>query len=170
MPLLVISSSVLIWVGMWALLSRIFSASSRFLRNLLIALAGLLVASLFGEFAQFAAFAWTWSAAATYEYAVTWLILAATCFLHLREVGSSHLLLKGALVTALLITAIAVQTLQLSEAFSASGRQNIARQLMPPAFRAVSPRDQIAFFGEIADLKATLDDDRRRAKPNEAGR
>ncbi len=169
-PLLVLASSVLIWVGMWALLSRIFSGSSRFLRNLLIALAGLFVASLYGEFAQFAAFAWTWSTAATYEYAATWLVLAATCFLHLREIGSAHLLLKGAIVTALLVTAIAVQTLQLSEAFSDSGRQKMARLLMPPAFRAVPLRDQITFFGEIADLKATLDDDRRRGRPHEAGR
>jgi hypothetical protein len=41
---------------------------------------------------------------------------------------------------------------------------------MPPAFRAVPFRDQAAFFGEIANLKAKLDGDRVEARLREAGR
>ena len=92
------------------------------------------------------------------------------CRLHLREVGPARLLFKGALVTTLLATAIAVQTLQRSEAFSDSGRQNTTRLLMPPSFRAVPFRDENAFFGDIANLKAKLDRDRNQAKPVEAAR
>jgi hypothetical protein len=169
-PLLVIAAIIVAWVGIWALLSRIFSGRSHFLPNLLIALAGLLVFSLYDEFARFSAFALTWSTASTYQYVAVWSILAAVCFLHLREVGLARLLLKGALVTVLLAIAIAVQTLQQSEAFSDSGRQNTARQLMPPALRLVPLRDETAFFGEIADLKARLDGDRTEAKPAGTGR
>jgi Inner membrane component of T3SS, cytoplasmic domain len=167
-PLLVIAATLLAWVAMWALLSRIFSGRSHFLSNLLIALAGLFAFSLYDELARFSAFALTWPTATTYEYVAVWSILAAVCFLHLREVGLARLWLKGALVTALLAIAIAVQTLQQSEAFSDSGRQNIARQLMPPALRLVPLRDESAFFGEIADLKARLDADRTETKPVEA--
>src|SRR5690349_15675396 len=39
-PLVAMCVTVLGWAGIWALLSRIFSGSSRFLRNLLITLAG----------------------------------------------------------------------------------------------------------------------------------
>jgi hypothetical protein len=99
-PLLTIVATVLVWAGIWALLSRIFSGSSHLLRNLLITLAGGLAFSLYHEFARVSAFAWTWSGASTYQYVATWSILAAVCFLHLREVGRTRLKLKGAIVVA----------------------------------------------------------------------
>jgi hypothetical protein len=71
-------------------------------------------------------------------------------------------------VAALLVTAIALQTLQRSEAFSDYGRQYTTHQLMPPAFRAVRLTEQNAFFGEIANLKTRLDGDRVNARPSEA--
>jgi hypothetical protein len=169
-PLLTIVATVVVWSGLWALLSRIFSGRSHFLHNLLIVLAGAFALSLYNEFAQVAAFAWTWPAAGIYQYVVVWSILAAMCFFHLREVGPARLWLKGAIVTTVLATAIAAQTLQRSEAFSDSGRQNTTRLLMPPAFRAVPFRDADAFLGEITDLKGKLDRDRSQVKSVEAGR
>jgi pSer/pThr/pTyr-binding forkhead associated (FHA) protein len=168
--LLVVAATAVGWVGIWALLARIFSGHARFLNNLLIALTGILVFSFYNEFAQYLGFAWTWSIPASYEYVVAWLILGMTCFMHLREVGSTHLWPKGLIVTALLVVAIAVQTIQRSEAFSASGRQGIAQVLMPPAFRAVRLQDPDGFFSEIANLKATLDSDRAKAGPDDSGR
>jgi asparagine N-glycosylation enzyme membrane subunit Stt3 len=166
-PLLSIVATVLVWAGIWALLSRIFSGRSHLWRNLLITLAGGLAFSLYHEFARVSAFAWTWSVASTYQYVATWSILAAVCFLHLREVGRTRLKLKGAIMVALLVIAIAFQTLQRSEAFSDHGRQYTTHQLMPPAFRAVRLTDQNVFFGEIANLKTRLDGDRVHARPNE---
>jgi hypothetical protein len=93
-PLLAIAGMLIIWVGVWALLSRIFSGGSRFLQNLLIAL----------------------------------------------------------------------------EAFSDSGRQNTARLLMPPALRLAPLRDESAFFGDIAKLRAKIDGDRSQARADEARR
>lgn len=93
---------------------------------------------------------------------------AAICFLHLREIGPARLWLKGAVVTTVLATAIAAQTLQRSEAFSDFGRQTTTRLLMPPALRAVPVRDQGVFFGEIAHLKARIDGDRSQARPDPA--
>lgn len=169
-PLLGIAAAVLVWAGLWALLSRIFSGSSHLLRNLLIALAGGLAFSLYHEWARLLAFAWNWPAASTYQYVATWSILAAVVFLHLREVGRTRLKLKGAVVAALLVAGIAFQALQRSEAFSDQGRQYSTHQLMPPALRAVRLTEQGVFFGEIANLKARLDSDRVHARPNEAAR
>jgi hypothetical protein len=169
-PLLVVAGTVLAWAGLWALLSRIFSGRSHFLRNLLIALTGLFIFSLYDQAARFAAFAWTWPVANTYQYVAVWSILAAVCFLHLRETGPGRLLLKGAVVTTLLATAIALQTLQQSEAFSDSGRQTTTHLLMPPAFRLAPLRDESAFFADIGRLRAKLDGDRSEARAGEAGR
>jgi pSer/pThr/pTyr-binding forkhead associated (FHA) protein len=166
---LVVAATIAAWVGIWALMARIFSGHARFLNNLLIGLAGFFVFTFYNEFAQYLGFAWTWSIPASYEYVAVWLILGLTCFLHLREIGSTHLWPKGLIVTALLVIAIAAQTIQRSEAFSVSGRQGIAQVLMPPAFRAVRLQDQDSFFGAIAGLKATLDSDRAQAARPDGG-
>jgi hypothetical protein len=151
---------------MWALLSRIFSGRSHFFRNLLIALSGAFAVSFYSELAKYLAFAWTFSLASTYEYIAMWIVVAAVCLLHLREVGHTRLWLKGGVVAALLIVAVSVQTLQRSEALSDSGRQITLHILMPPSLRAVPYRSEADFFGRVENLKATLDGDRAQTKPN----
>jgi hypothetical protein len=165
-PLLSACGAILTWVGMWALLSRIFAGRSHFFRHLLIALSGAFALSFYGEFAKYLAFAWTRPVAGTYEYVAIWIIVAAVCFFHLREVGSTRLWLKGALVAALLVVAISVQTLQRSQALSDSGRQTTLHILLPPSLRAVPYRSEADFFGAVGDLKATLDRDRVQTGPS----
>ena len=166
-PLLTFAGVMVVWVGIWALLSRIFAGRSHFIRNLLIALSGFLASLIYNEFARYASFALTWPVPSTYEYAAAWLILAVVLFLHLRVISATRLLLKGGIVAVLLVVAIGVQALQRSEAFSDLGRQNAARLLLPPAFRAVSLRSPDAFFADVADLKTRIDSDRRQARPGE---
>jgi Inner membrane component of T3SS, cytoplasmic domain len=166
-PLLAFAGVVLVWVGIWALLSRLLAGRSQFRRNLMIALAGVLASLVYAELAKYAAFGLTWPVLSDYEYAATWLILAAICFLHLRAISARGMRLKGAIVAGLLVLAIGVQTLQRSEAFSDQGRQNTTRLLLPPAFRTVSLRTPDTFFANVADLKAEIDADRRQVKRNE---
>jgi hypothetical protein len=168
-PLLTVCGALLVWVGIWALLSRILSGRAQFLRNLLIALGGTFVFSLYNELSQYFAFAWTWPAPSSYEYVAIWSVIACVCFLHLREVGRTRMWLKGALVAVLLVVVIAVQSLQRMDALSDSGRQITAHVLMPPALRAVPYKSEAAFFGEVGNLKAALDGDRTQARPD-AGR
>jgi FHA domain-containing protein len=163
-PTLTMIGTVVAWVGVWALLSRLFSGRSHFLRHLLIAQAGLIAFWIYSEFAQVASFSLTWSAVFTYGYVVSWIVLAAICFLHLREVGRTHLLAKGVVVGLLLVVAIAVQTVQRSEAFANSGRPNVNHVLMPPSLRLAPLRNEQAFFDDIAGLKAQLDADRAEAR------
>ena len=169
-PVLSVAAVVIVWVGVWALLSRILSGAARFERNLLIALAAVLGFSLFNEFAQFSAFALTWRIPTSYGYVAMWLILAAACFFHLREVGRSRLPVKGAAVLALATLAIAIQTLAQSEAFRDSGRQTTAQHLLPPALRLSPVRDETTFFGEIEQLKSRLDRDRSDVHADESAR
>ena len=162
-PTLTMTGMVLAWVGVWALLSRLFAGRAHFLRHLLIAEAGLVGFWIYSQFAQIASFALTWSTVFTYGYIAAWVVLAVICFLHLREVGRTHLMVKGVVVVLLLVVAIGVQTLQRSEAFANSGRSNISHVLMPPSLRLVPLRDEQAFIDDIATLKAKLDADRAEA-------
>lgn len=163
-PLLTMAGVLLAWVGIWALVSRLLAGRSQFVRNLTIALVAVLVSLLYNEFAKYAAFGLTWPVPGDYEYAATWSILAAGCFLHLRAISARGAWLKATIVAVVLLLAIGVQTLQRSEAFSDHGRQNTARLLLPPAFRTVPLRTADQFFANVADLKAGLDADRRQVR------
>jgi hypothetical protein len=163
-PLITVAEWVLVWVALWTVVCRVFFGEAHLLQNLLIALTGLLVFSIYRELAQFAAFAFTWPVAMNYEYAVQSFLIAAVCFFHLRETGRSHLALKGAVVVTLLAVAVAVQTALRFEAVSDFGPQNTARRLLPPALRLAPVRDEADFFAEIERLKAGLDRDRTPAR------
>lgn len=169
-PALGVVIAVLAWAGMWALLSRIFSGRSLFLRPLLITVTGGFAISLYNEIAQFSAYALSWTAPLTYSFGPIWLIVAVMCFLHLAKVGPPRPWLKGSIVAGLLVLAVAAQVLQLTEAFFRSGRQNTVRLLMPPALRIAPLRDEAAFFAEIGKLRSTIDADRAKAGPDDAVR
>ena len=166
-PFLAMCVTVLGWAGIWALLSRIFSGQARFVRNLLIALTGGLAMTLYSWIANFVSYALTWSAPATYSFAAFWSIGAVMCFFHLAKIGPPRLWLKGSVIALLLVVAITVQALQVSEAFFRSGRQNTPRLLMPPSLRIAPLHDQAAFFGDIAKLKGQHDEDRTKARPED---
>ena len=166
-PLLTMAGVLLVWVGIWALVSRLLAGRSQFLRNMMIALVAVLVSLLYSEFAKYASFGLTWRVPTDYEYAATWSILAAACFLHLRLISARGVWLKGTIIAVVLVLAIGAQTLQRSEAFSDLGRQTTARLMLPPAFRTVPLRTPDGFFAEVAGLKAGLDADRHQVKPNQ---
>jgi hypothetical protein len=169
-PLLGVSIAVLTWAGIWALLSRIFSGKSRFLRNFLITLAGGLAISLYNAIAKFSAFALIWQAPLVYSFVPIWSIIAVMCFFHLAKIGPPRPWLKGSAIAVLLVIAVAVQVMQLSEAFFTFGRQNTTRLLLPPGLRIAPVHDTTAFFGEIAKLKSTIDADRAKTSPDDAFR
>jgi hypothetical protein len=158
--LLGIAIMAMVWVALWAILSRIFSGQARLERNVLIALTGLLVFLVYSEFAQVASCALTWRAPVSYDYVVMWSIVAAACFCHLRAIGPAGLKLKAGIVTGLLALVIATQTLTQSELRAEFGQQNYLRRLLPPALRLAPVHDENAFFAEIEQLKTKLDRDR----------
>jgi hypothetical protein len=162
--LLLVSALVLAWVSLWAIVSRVFSGQARFLQNLLIALSGILLVTVAREVSQIAAFSFSWPGAINYEYALQSAIVAVACFFHLREIAPSRLTLKGAVVAALLVLAVAVQTVLRSEAIADFGQQTTVRRLMPPALRLAPLRDESDFFADVARLKAGLDRDRAQAQ------
>jgi FHA domain-containing protein len=169
-PVLVRALMLAGWVGVWAILARVFSGGAHFRRNLVIALSALLALSLYGELVRFTSFALTWSVTTTYAYVGTTFILALICFLHLREIGPTRLKLKGGIVAALLAVAIGLQTVWQSEAFRDFGQQSFVTSLMPPALRLAPIRAEKDFFADVANLKTKVDRDRQDALLRDAQR
>lgn len=149
-----------VWTATWSVLTRIFSGQARFERNLLIALSGMVIYSLYREFTGFAAFAFSWRSLASYQYIGVWSLLAAVCLLHLREVSPARLKLKAGLVIAVLAIGIAVQLLDQSELRTGVDRQATVVRLLPPEFRLAPAQTEETFFTDIEALKSQLDNDR----------
>jgi hypothetical protein len=154
---------VLVWAGVWAMLARIFTGHAAFERNLSIALGGALAFILGVEAFGMAPFALSWSDLAGYDYVGFWALLAVVGFLHVREMSSARLRLKGGVVAALAVVAIGTHTLfQLERSTDTLGldRQGEGHRYLPPAFRLAPLRSEDDFLASAARLKNRIDGDR----------
>ncbi len=165
-PLLAVALIVPAWAAGWAILSRVFSGQARYERHLIVALAGLGVLLLYVQLASYGAYALSWRLLTLYPYVGLWLGAGLMCFLHLRVLGHSRLVLKGGITLALLGGAIAMQTVLQSEARSSAGQQSSLRQLFPPALRLTPVRSEADFFAAVEELKAKLNRDRIESRPS----
>ena len=165
LPLVSMAFFVLMWSAAWAVLSRIFTGHAYFERHLIIALSGVLAFMLFSEAAEFGGFALSLGWLTEYAFAGSWLIFAAVCFFHLREIGPRLLRLKAGMVGALAVGAIALQMLAQSELRSNTGQQAYLRQLKPPGLRLTPPQSENAFFADVEKIQARLDK-ARKEEPN----
>ncbi len=156
-PALAMVAFVTAWTTMWAVLSRVFSGRARFERHLLVALGGLVVFSFYVQVMEYAAFAFSLPALPRYQFFGMWLMVAATCYFHLRAIGPGRLLLKGGGVAAICAVAIATQILMQREERTNVDQQNFVRRLEPPGLRLVAPTTETAFFASAARLKGGLD-------------
>lgn len=161
LPLLAMVLVVLVWTTVWALMSRLFSGAARFERHLSIALVGLLAFFAFDEIADYGSFALSWRSLAEYAYVGNWLLLAALCFFHLREIGPMRLRFKAGLVALIAIAAIGAQTLTKSELSSMFGQQSYLPGLKPPMFRLKTPKSEDEFFADAQRLKDAVDKARK---------
>jgi hypothetical protein len=75
-PLVTLIGIALGWIGLWSLLSRLFSGQSRFLRHVVIAEVAVLAFWIYDELAQVSAFSLTSPVAYGYEYIAAWLAFA----------------------------------------------------------------------------------------------
>ncbi len=164
-PLLALPIITLAWSAAWSILSRIFAGLAHFERNLLIALSGVLAYWIYENAIEVLGFALAWRMLATYQSAGLWALLGIVVFLHLRCIGPRHLMLKGAISAMLVVIAIAIQLVSLTDRVGGVEEPTLMRNFMPPGFRMTALRDEAAFFGDVERLKRKLDHDRSDEPP-----
>ncbi len=155
--LLALALVIVLWTSAWAVISRIFHGHASFGRHLRIAAGGLLVYSIIDTLAGRGAFALSAPALTRYLYVVGWLVFGATCFMHLRALGSARGRLKAVAVGALAALGIATQSLKLADMRASSGQPQILQRLGPPWLRLGGTQPQAAFFDAAGALRADLD-------------
>jgi hypothetical protein len=151
---------LVVWVSIWAGLSRLLSGAANFARHTLIALSGAAAMSLFNILSDWAVFAFSSRPLADYSFVVYWLILGATCFYHLRAISVRYLRTKAVIVAALCLAAAVVQWL-ITTPFSfqqeGNAKNPYLKALWPPEARMIAPQPQDVFFRNIEKIKADLD-------------
>jgi hypothetical protein len=152
---------VLLWSGLWALISRIFVGAARFPRHLAIASGAFLVYTVYTILAQ--ALAFSLSSGMIFGNVATGfgVILGVACFLHLQVIAPSHAPIKAGIIAVLVVAGIAAQLANRAEQVKNGAQPYIAETTLPPAFRLARPKSGDQFFAAVDGLRGTLDADRQ---------
>jgi hypothetical protein len=152
---------VLGWVGLWAILSRLFAGHARFERHLVIALAGVFSFSATDEVLKYLGFAFSVQPVLGYEYLIKWAIAGVVCFYHLQQIAPRRWRLSASVTAALAVLAAGANTLQLGEDHRNYDPPPIQGQFYPPALRLIAPQTDEAFFDHAATLRDQLESSRK---------
>ena len=159
-PLLVVIAAVAVWSGAWTLLSRIVARAARFEAHLLIGLAAMLTISVVNEITDVGAFALSLPALAEARFALSFIILGAAAFYHMRAIGPGRMRLKLAGAAALPVLMIAYHTIVDADQRRTLDPPRFVHLLLPPAFRLAPLKTEDAFLADLGRMKAGLDRER----------
>ncbi len=152
---------IVAWVGVWAILSRIFAGHARFERHLVIALAGIFSASAIDEVLKYIGFAFSVQPVLGYEYLIKWAIAGLVCFCQLQLIAPRRWRLSATVTATLAILAAGAATLQLGEDHRNIDAPPIQGQYYPPSLRLIAPKTDTAFFDHAAKLRDQLEASRK---------
>jgi hypothetical protein len=156
-----LAMALLIWSGLWALISRVTGRSSHFLTHVGIAAMAFVALSVFDHVFDTAAFSFNLPALQRYDYALIGVVMGLAVWCH------GHLVAKIKNVTAIITAVLAGGALFASQAAGFyAWRGNIASsqtlsQLRPPALRAAKGTNTEAFF----DAATSLQERAEKSKP-----
>ncbi|MDR3159236.1 MAG: FHA domain-containing protein [Zoogloeaceae bacterium] len=161
-----------LWVGLWALLSRLVSGAARVARHTTLALLACISLQLYSFLQPWAVFAFSSPAAARYDFVGIWLLMAAICLGHLYIISVKRLRQKAAIMFSLAVAVIVAQWLTY-EPFKAENR--LARSvyletLFPPSWRVTAPESEADFFADVQKMEARLEELRKEDAPDEEDR
>lgn len=156
-----LGAALLLWPGLWALVSRIFAGAARFPRHLGIAAGAFLVYTVYAILAQLLAFSLSSGVIAGNIATGFWVVLGIACFLHLQVIAPSHVPIKAGIIAVLVLAGIAAQFANRAEQLRNGMQPNLAQTTFPPAFRLARAKDEAQFFATVDGLRAELDADRK---------
>jgi len=156
-----LAGGLLLWSGLWALISRIFGGAARFARHLGIAVGAFLAYTLYSFLAEAIAFSLSSGTISGNVAIGFWIVLGIACFLHLQVIAPSHALLKTGIIAVLVLAGIAAQLANHAEQLKNGAQPFIAQTTFPPAFRLARAQSEDQFFAAVEGLRAKLDADRK---------
>lgn len=157
LPLLGIATAIGLWSGLWTMQSRIFFGQARFALHLRIAITAFLVLVVWDQLVETLSFALASRFIAEYGGLGAWAVLAATCYAHLRAIGTRHMNFALGLVVALVASGALLQYVGKSESQKLIGQRATLGDLRPPVFRLAPVASADEFFAKAESTKRRVD-------------
>jgi Inner membrane component of T3SS, cytoplasmic domain len=157
LPVLGLMTVLALWSGAWAMVSRIFAGHARFALQLRIALTACIVLIVWDQVSESLSFSFAWRGISEYAGLGAWVLLAATCYAHLRSLNPRHMRVAMGLVVALVAAGAALQFLGKSESQKLVGQRATLGDLRPPEFRLAPLASADDFFKKAASTKTKVD-------------
>jgi hypothetical protein len=157
LPLLGAATAVAVWASLWAMQSRLFFGQARFALHLRIAITACLALLAWDQLGETFSFAFASRAIAEYGGLGIWALVAATCYAHLRAIGTRHMNFAMSLVVALAVAGALLQYVGKSESQKLIGQRATLGDLRPPALRLVPLASADDFFKKTEETKRKVD-------------
>jgi Inner membrane component of T3SS, cytoplasmic domain len=148
--------AIFVWIGVWAILCRVFTGFAQFERHALIALAGLLSYSMFDEIVKLAGFALSVPGILSEEYIAFWIVLGFVAILHMGLILPRRRGMTGIAAATLAGLAIVAESLADSDMHRSSDPPPEQGRLYPPFLHVMPAQSETRFFDDVARLQATL--------------
>ncbi len=157
LPVLGLATVLAVWSGGWSMVSRIFSGQARFALQLRIVLTACIALIVWDQMSEALSFSFAWRAISDYAGLGAWVLLAVTCWAHLRSINPRHMRVAMGLVVALVCAGAALQFLGRSEQQKLVGQRATLGDLRPPGFRLAPLASTDDFFQKVAFTKSKVD-------------
>ena len=157
LPLLGFVTVLMVWTGLWAVLSRIFFGQARFSLQLRIAITACIALVVWDQLSESASFAFAWRDMAEYAGLGAWAVLGAACYGHLHAIGPRHMRAAMGLVVALIAAGALLQYFGKSETRKLLGQRATLGDLRPPAFRLLPLASAEDFFKKADATRMRVD-------------
>ena len=158
---------VLGWAGIWTLLTRLVTARGEFFRHVAIAFTFMMALFVIDLGAEFAGYAFAWTALQRWVPLMVWVMFGFLCFAHIRAITPKHRRLVAGIVGALVVVAIGVHVSLRAESDRVQP-QGISAKLMPPFLLMKSAVPPDTFFKDTLALKPKLEEERKK-EPSSGG-
>lgn len=166
LPIVAFGAFVVLWSGLWALLSRLFFGQARFALQLRIALTGCVAFLAWDQAGEWLSYGLAWRALDEYASFGAWALLAALCYGHLLSIGPRRMPIAMGVLVALLAAGAAIQYASQAETRRLVGEKATLGELKPPRLRIVAPATPAQFLQATDATRRAVDEARRREPPS----
>ncbi|HZE90269.1 MAG TPA: hypothetical protein VE029_00960, partial [Rhizobacter sp.] len=159
--------AVLAWCGLWTLLSKIFTHQAHFGWHLRVVLTALLALQLVDAGTSLLAFSLSWPWITDFSFVLNYAIGAAMLYFHLQAVDTHKPRRLRIVAVSTVVVGVALNMWFNVQNTDRVGSELYMNHLFPPALRLAKPVDTATFMQRLLPLKATLDDQAKKADDDE---
>ncbi|MBC7955252.1 MAG: FHA domain-containing protein [Cytophagales bacterium] len=145
------------WVGLWTLLSKVFTRQGHFGWHVRVLLIAMLAWQAMLAGTSLLAFAFSWPWVTDFSFMLAYLIFGSMLYFHLQAVEPHHPRRTRAFAMASVVMGVGLSLWFNQQSGDRLGAELYMNHLFPPAVRVAKPVDTLSFMQGAAALQTVLD-------------